>query len=357
MSHLEQRLENDLQNLRSKILEQAYKVQTGVHDAVHALQTGNNKLAYTTILNDYPINRTMREIDRLCHRFIAVHLPSGVHLRLLSSIIRINIELERMGDYAVTIAREAVQLSYPPEGMMGREIERLASETLLMLKQSIKAFDELNPELARSTMLMSSRMEYNLDAVYEEVTQDTQIKEAKDILALFVVFTQLKRVADQAKNICEDTIFAATGEQKSPKVFNVLFIDEDNSSLSQLAEAIARINYPDVCNYRSAGRTAAINVNSELVNFLESRGEDPSGLTITSLDNLTRQEISDQDVIVSLQGDVSSYLESIPFHTSALEWHISLESDLEAEQGIEVLYRTLALHIKDLIEQLRGDEV
>jgi len=70
MSHLEQRLENDLQNLRSKILEQARKVQTGVNDAIHALQTGNNKLAYATVLNDFPINRSMREIDRLCHIYV-----------------------------------------------------------------------------------------------------------------------------------------------------------------------------------------------------------------------------------------------------------------------------------------------
>ena len=82
--HLEQRLENDLQNIRSRVLEQAKQVQTGVNEAVHALQTGNKKLAYATILNDHPINRTMREIDRLCHKFIAVHLPSGAHLRLLS---------------------------------------------------------------------------------------------------------------------------------------------------------------------------------------------------------------------------------------------------------------------------------
>lgn len=357
MSHLEQRLENDLQNLRSKILEQASKVQTGVNDAVHALQTGNNKLAYTTILNDYPINRTMREIDRLCHKFIAVHLPSGTHLRLLSSIIRINIELERMGDYAVTIAREAVQLSSPPEGTMGREIERLAGETLLMLKQSIKAFEELNPELAKSTILMTGSMEYNLDTVYQEITRNTQEQKAKDILALFVIFTQLKRVADQAKNLCEDTIFTATGQQKSPKVFNILFIDEDNSSLSQLAEAIARKNYPDICNYRSAGRTAAAEVSPELVNFLDSRGDDTSHLTCSSLADLTQQEIADQHVIVSLQGEFSSYLDSIPFHTSILEWDINQESDVNAQQDMEVLYRTLALQIKDLLELLRGDEV
>lgn len=354
MSHLEQRLENDLQNIRARIIEQARKVQTGVHDSVHALQTGNNKLAYATILNDHPINRTMREIDRLCHKFIATHLPSGSHLRLLSSIIRINIELERMGDYAVIIAREAIQLSASPEGLIGREIERLATESLLMLKQSIKSFEELNAEFARSTMVMAGSMEYNLDVVYEAISQNNQKQNAKDTLALFVVFTQLKRVADQAKNLCEDTIFAVTGEQKAPKVYKILFIDEDNSNLSQLAVAIARKNYPGICDFDSAGRTDAASINPKLVDFLDSRGSDITDLSITSLEQLSHQEISEKHVIVSLQGDVSSYLDSIPFHTSAVEWDISSESD---EHNMEVLYRTLALHIKDLMVLLLGEEV
>jgi len=354
MSHLEQRLENDLQNLRSKVIEQAHKVKSGIKDAIHALQTGNNKLAYATVLNDFPINRTMREIDRLCHKFIAVHLPSGTHLRLLSSIIRINIELERMGDYAVIMAREAVQLSAPPSGLMGKEIERLTTETLLMLKQSILAFEEMNSELAKSTKLMAASMEYNLDVVYQEMTQNSELQNTKDTLALFVIFTQLKRVADQSKNICEDTIFAVTGQQKAPKVYNILFIDEDNSSLSQLAEAIARKNYPDICKFQSAGRTAAAEVNTELVSFLNSRSIDSSSLTTRSIKDLAAQEISKQHVIVSLQGDVNTYLDFIPFHTTALEWDIS--SDYE-EQDMEKLYRSLALHIKDLVELLHGDEV
>ncbi len=353
MSRLEQRLENDLQNIRSRVLEQARNVQSGVKDAVYALQTGNNKLANATILNDHPINRTMREIDRLCHKFIAVHLPSGTHLRLLSSIIRINIELERMGDYAVVIARESIQLSSPPEGSMSREIDRLAAETLLMLKQSINAFEELNAELARSTIIMAKGMEPNLDVVYEGMSKDAQLQDTKDILALFVIFTQLKRVADQAKNLCEDTIFAVTGEQKAAKVYNILFIDEDNSHLSQLAESIARKNYPDICRYQSAGRTAAKNISAELVSFLDSRGEDSSALSCKSLAELTHQEISEQHVIVSLQGDVSTYMDSIPFHTSVLEWDIDSDSDA---QSMENLYSSLALNIKDLIELLHGDE-
>ena len=75
---------------------QAKMVQEAIKQSVHALQTGNTKLAYATVLNDHPINRKMREIDRLCHGFIAVHLPSAGHLRQISATIRTNIALERL---------------------------------------------------------------------------------------------------------------------------------------------------------------------------------------------------------------------------------------------------------------------
>ena len=252
MSHLEERLENDLNEIRGRVEKQAERVETAVANAIHALQTGNKKLAYATILNDLPINRTMREIDTICHKFIAVHLPSGSHLRLLSSVIRVNVELERIGDYAVTIARESAQLSKPPEGTMARELDRMASETMLMLRQSIRAFSDLNAEMGRSTKLLADQMESNLDSIYTEMMTNQDRGKVKDVLAVFVVFTQLKRVADQAKNLCEDAIFAVTGEQKAPKVYKILFLDEDNSK-SRMAEAIARRNYPESGEYTSAG--------------------------------------------------------------------------------------------------------
>ncbi|MES9853854.1 MAG: phosphate signaling complex protein PhoU [Candidatus Thiodiazotropha sp. L084R] len=356
MSHLEERLERDLSNLHDRVAKMAAQVQEAVKNSVYALQTGDNKLAYSTVLNDNPINRCMREIDRICHRFFAVHIPSGGHLRLLSSVIRANIELERIGDYAVTIAREAAQLSEPPSGNLGRELDRVASETMLMLQQSIKAFTELNSELAKSTMVMASEFEHNLDVIYTEMMANDDRQRVAEVLAIFVVFNQLKRTADQSKNLCEDTIFAVTGEQKSPKVFNIMFVDEDNSCHSQLAEAIARQNHPNVGNYRSAGRVAADAINSDLIGFLEQKSIDYSPAELTTLDKLTEKEISDQHVIVSLQGKVSSYLPKLPFRTSAIEWGLGAVPEQEDSHDYEHLYHELAVLIKDLMELLRGED-
>lgn len=357
MSRLEKRLENDLAEIRSRLAEQASKVELAVNDALRALQTGDNTLAYQTILADYPINRTQREIDRLCHRFIAVHLPSGTHLRLLSAAIRANIELERIGDYAVTISREGVQLTSPPTHALGRELDRIASETMLMLRQAIKSFNEMNEELARSTMLISQSMEYNLDTIYHDIADISQVKEIKDSLALFVIFNQIKRVADQAKNLCEDAVFAATGSQKAPKEFKILFVDQDNSLGSQLAEAIATTNHAYAGHYRSAGAVPAENLDPALVAFMAERGISMENAAPKALTDLTDHEITDQEVIVDLAGVLGDLLPEIPFHTSVLEWEIAVDGDLGDQQVMETMYRTLALNIEDLIDMLRGEEV
>jgi phosphate transport system protein len=355
MSQLEERLERDLNNIHDRVAKMGEQVQEAVKNAVYAIQTGNTKLAYSTVLNDNPINRCMREIDKICHRFFAIHIPTGGHLRLLSSVIRANIELERIGDYAVTIAREAAQLSEPPSGVIGRELERVANETMLMLRQSIKAFTELNADMAKSTMVMASELEHNLDAVYMEMMSNDERDKVEEIVAIFVIFNQLKRVADQSKNLCEETVFAVTGETKAPKVFNIMFIDEDNSCHSQLAEAIARNNYPQSGNYRSAGRREAGSINSDLRTFMENRGIEFSHAQMTSIEELTAKEISDQDVIISLQGNISSYLPHIPFHTSVLEWDLGEVPDKENSHEYETLYHQLAILIKDLMELLRGE--
>ena len=99
MSHYEQRLERDLGVLQERIKGMSDMVQRGLADAVHALQKGDHQLAASTILADHPINRTMREIDAACHAFIAVHLPSGKHLRLLSSVIRVSNGGQKAGSH------------------------------------------------------------------------------------------------------------------------------------------------------------------------------------------------------------------------------------------------------------------
>lgn len=359
MTYYEERLEQDLRRIRERVNEMAGRVEKAVSNAIHAAMTGNHKLAYRTILSDHRVNRLMREIDKLCHSFIALHLPSAGHLRLLSSIIRANIELERIGDYSVTIARESVQLSSPPAGAVAQEIERISDLTLAMLRQAIKAFNQNDGETAKATILMADHLEQNLDAVYAGLSAGSEKAQIKDLLAIFVIFNMLKRVADQAKNLCEETAFAALGETKAVKRYRVLFLDPDNGCLGPMAQALARKSYPSSGDYHTAGKQAASRVHPATTAFCENHGLDLNGIEPRRLD-LTEREIADFHVVVALRGEISSYLPSVPFHTTALEWDVAPPplnlTEEEEHKRLEEIYRDLAVQIRDLMETLRGKE-
>lgn len=359
MSHYEERLEQDLGNIRSGIADMASRVEAAVKDAVHALQTGDHQLAATTILRDHPINRQMRELDHLCHAFIAVHLPSAKHLRIISSIIRANIALERIGDYAVTIARVSEQASTPPAGQIAREVERIANEARTMLSQAVAAFNSFNGEQAKATMIMEQELEYDLEALYAELMAEPDRQQFEALLDLFIVLTHLKRVADQAKNLCEQTVFAASGVGKAPKTYNILFMDEDNSCLSQMAEAVARKNFPQSGNYSSGGRQPAAHLHPAMAQFMEEHGFDLTTAKPKPLD-LTHQELTEKHVVVSLQGQARSYFPRFPFHTTAIEWDVgpvpSSDDITKTAAQLEDSYRKIAVHVRDLIELLRGED-
>lgn len=359
MSHYEERLERDMTALRERIAAMAAQVGQALANAVQALQKGDHELATSTILADHPVNRTMREIDAACHAFIAVHLPSGRHLRLLSSIIRANIALERIGDYAVTIARASEQLSEPPSGHMAHELERFSSEVKVMVDQAITAFNDLSADLARGTMVLEREMEFDLDGIYAELMANPEKSTAKPLLTAFTVFTHLKRAADQAKNLCEDTIFAVTGQTKAPKVYNILFIDRDNSCASQMAEALARKSFPGSGSYRSAGQQPAAQIDPATAAFLQGKGVDIGSATPEPID-FTEHELAELHLVVSLQGSVKNYLPQLPFHTAGLEWDIGADGLLPGrspdEETLKVLYRELSSRIADLMKLLRGKD-
>ena len=357
MSHYEERLERDLNRIRGEVGKLAQRVEGAVKNAVHALLTGNDELAAATILADGHINRGMRRIDRLCHSFIAVHLPSAGHLRLISSIIRANILLERIGDYAVTICRELPQLSASPQGAIARGMESMAQDVRQMLHQSIEAFEAGNAEMARGTMAMARQVQDAFSALFPDLLDESEPYPLRDRFALFVVFHRLERMADQAKNLCEEAVFSATGEGKAAKVYRVLFIDEDDTCLSQMARAIARAGFPNSGLYSSAGSQPGRELSRPMKAFLDQRGiKLDDGAEPRPLD-CTPAELAEFHVVVSLQGPVKSRVAELPFHTVGLSWDVGGVPDESAgAAAFEECHRKLAIMIRDLMVELRGED-
>jgi len=361
MSHYEKRLEADLENIRGRVKVVGLQVEKAVSDSVHALLTGDRDASYRLILGDMPINREVRSIDADCHAFVARHLPSAGHLRFVSSVLRLAVELERIGDYAATVSREAVQLSETPAGTVARDLELMGDQSRNVLSQAMRAWNESNAELARGTMGMVKQATGASHKVFADLLREGKEdpRPLKDLFALLVVFNRLDRVVAQAKNICEETLFAVAGETKAPKHYRILFIDEKNDGLSQLAEAYARKAFPSSGEYSSAGWAPADGLEPRCQLFLDEHGLDTSRLAPSLLEPI-HEELASYHVIVSLGGDPRPHLPEMPFHTVLLEWDAGLDGhgmdEERAKSLMEDAYKKIAHEVRDLMETLRGEE-
>ena len=356
MSHFEERLQKDLDSLRAQIKEIGTSVADAIQRACHALIALDRAKAAEVIVDDMPINRAVRALDRQVHLFVSRHLPSAGILRFISSMLRMSVAVERIGDYAASIARQTVQLSQPVPATVARDAELMGEQSVHMLKQAMKAFVDGNAELARGTKGMESQIDSSFERVFADLLREgeQESRPIADLFALLVVFNRLERVSDQAKNICEETIFSATGETKEPKIYRLLFIDGPNSCWSPLAEAIARKAFPNTGRFDSAGWEPAPSYEPAYLAFLESKGLGQGADTPKRLPT-THDELDDYHVIINLDRGIREHLAALPFKTVLLDWDLIPEGPVD-EETLVATYQDLSLRVRELMERLRGPE-
>ena len=351
MTHYEQRLEGDENALRAAVLALADRVRGNLSNAVTALVSGDRDLAYRTILQDGPVNRETERIDALCHRFIARHLPAAGHLRFVSAVMRMVVLLERMGDYSVTICRETAQLRAPLEGAFRHEVSTMATDSLGMFEKAMRAFASRDEALARDTMRDAERVDRDFSQAFEMLlAADVSGLGMQDVFGRLIVIMQLERVSDQAKNLCEETVFAVTGETKKRRPVRVLFVSEHDDADAQIAAAIGNRRHRATGQFSSAGMVPAGTIRPDVAAFLESYGFEvgtliPEGLARASAD------WSAWNVIICLDGPVDRFIDPVPFHTVVLRWDVSAEAG-----SIEDRYRFLSNAVAELMDTMRGPE-
>ncbi len=349
MSHYEVRLENDLERIVNNVRQLGDQVESGLALASKALLTNDDDLASKVILGDMPINREVRALDRLCHVFVARHLPSAGHLRFVSSVLRLNVGIERTGDYAATIAREAAQLDGPPPKNVTTHIKRLSQQSTQMFHQALSAFCQEDVELARTTTGIRKEVEANFQIAFADLISEEFVgsDSVKDRVAYMTVLNCFSRVAAQSKNICEETIFRVTGETKVPKVYRVLFLDERNDGASRIAVACAHKAYPNSGTFSSAGWQPAAALDAGYASFADEQGLD-LGEEAPEAVPTEVTALSQYHVIVSLDPDGKSKLSGLPFQTTFLQWE-------PVNASTEAGCRELRHKIRELMEQLRGE--
>jgi phosphate transport system protein len=207
-------LDREIRQLKDEVLILGSMVEQATLDAVDALKRHDLDAARRVWRNDHLVNEKRYALENATLMVIATQQPLAHDLRFLAAVLEIITELERMGDYAKGIAKITMRLGSEPLPMPAMEINRMAELGVNMLHRSLGAFIEGNDSLARSIPAEDDQVDDIFNAVYRGLIE-TMIANPATIdrgSLLMWVIHNLERMADRVVNICERTVFIATGE-------------------------------------------------------------------------------------------------------------------------------------------------
>lgn len=360
MAHFEETLQRAIDLIRGKVLEMTGMAERALKDSVRALQENNRQIAYSIILRDQQIDELEKEIDRLCLEFILKQQPVAGHLRFVYATIKINAEVERIGDYAESIARQILKLSALNQKMPVDRLVEIAGISIPMFHDAIQSFLKQDGEKAQRTMAHEEEVDQLRNAINAELFQmRTENRIPLEALTpLMTIARRFERVSDQAKNICEEVLYMCTGEyvkHKGTEAYRICFLDGENSLLSQLAEGIGNSLAQPKFVFSSAGLNPQP-IDPEVVRFLKEKGQDISKQKSKSIDQIPHLEF--YQIFVALTPEARRRLPSnLPNKIVILEWAIpGAETARDKREFLEKSYQVIHAHIEDLAEAVLGDK-
>jgi len=208
------RFRGDLNNLKKLLLEMAGSVEEMIAKSIRALKERNMILAEEVIKSDDKVNTMEIEIDNQCLKILALYQPEAVDLRSVTMIMKINGDLERIGDHAVNICQKVIYLADKPPVKPLIDIPRMAEKSIQMLRESLNSFVNKDAELAVEVC----KMDDEVDSLETQITRELLTYMISDpttidpALQLILIARDLERVADLATNIAEDTYYIASGK-------------------------------------------------------------------------------------------------------------------------------------------------
>ncbi|MBN2506358.1 MAG: phosphate signaling complex protein PhoU [Verrucomicrobia bacterium] len=202
-----------MEELKEKLLTMASHAEAAVNQSVRALLRRDDDLAMQTKAQDAVIDRWQMAIDESAMALLGRGLARA-EVRLVAVAMKIAQNLERVGDEATTISRRCLALGHDPQLRQSAEVPAMAQMVLQMLKVSLDAFVRHDPDGARALIPRDAEV----DALHRRHSRELTAYMAQHpaaverCLDLLVVFKSLERIADHAKNIAEEVVYAYAGE-------------------------------------------------------------------------------------------------------------------------------------------------
>ncbi len=211
---MERLFDEELKNLRERLLRMAGLVEESIELAVEALKARREEPARDVFKYEEQINLLDVEVDETCLRLMALRQPMAGDLRFITSAMKITSELERMGDLAVNIAEQALDLMTLPLLKPLIDIPRMSALARAMVKDSINAFVNRDEALARNVCERDDEIDALNNQIFRELL--TYMMEDSGAISravgLILVGRHLERIADHATNIGEDVIYLVKGK-------------------------------------------------------------------------------------------------------------------------------------------------
>ncbi len=206
-------LVEELEHLKTKLLEMGSLVELAIQRSIIAVTHKDRGAAEEVFRNEAQINAIELEIDDLAINLLALQQPMAADLRLIVAALKINTDLERMGDLSVNTAQRAMSLIEQPVIKPMIDIPHIGGLVQSMVRKALDSFVQRDPDLARSVLASDDAVDSLRTAFYHELIsfmeKDPQnIKQALDLLS---VVRNLERIADHSTNIAEDVLFLAKG--------------------------------------------------------------------------------------------------------------------------------------------------
>lgn len=209
MRHFDQELEQ----LKTMLLQMASLVETAIFHSIQAVVKKDKALAEDVLRKEASINQMEIDIDDLAIKLLALQQPMAVDLRLITAALKINNDLERMGDLAVNIAQRAIDLVQEPVIKPMVDIPHIAALVQSMVQKALDSFVNRDPELAKSVLASDDAVDDLRTASFHELISfmERTKKGIPQAVSLLSVIRNLERIADHATNIAEDVLFYVKG--------------------------------------------------------------------------------------------------------------------------------------------------